>query len=563
MPVYIDGKEVGVVVNTDKMHNGKYWIKVIDYDGTILKEDWLDTGDTFTLPTEPPAHDRLTFQEWTSPVDIVDGQITVEDSDITIGATYITTSGNDEFDIELNTKTGLDVFIYFSPRNNSNGMITVYWGDGTSNQYNVTSSSGINVSHTYSIEGNYTIEVNTTGQVYWHYGNNSAPIQNKLYGDIIYCKNIRLGISHYDANNSDRICYNLAHNQYLLETITIPHYNLSWTLYSNAFTYCPNLKGLVLPNGVTGANGLAVSYLYNLENIVLPKTFTEISSTFLSQSNNLQSIFYPKGLKNMGTSIFAIISSAQKIKNLYLQNTHFTNFNNLQDLPNLEYISLPSSLEKLASQVGQHLYNLKELDLSKCVNLTEMGNDCFANCYNLKNVILPDSFEKSSTGVFNSCPALNGNSYDSAIYLGSPSNQYLLLYKCQIDTEACNINENCKIINYYAFYSNNSLKNITIPTNIKQTCPSAFYSCYNMLSVTYEGQAPDIENQTFYICRSVEKYDFRNCSEVPALYSVTSLGHATGCQIIIPDALYDEWTTATNWVSLTNVVWVKASEVSE
>jgi hypothetical protein len=35
--------------------SGEYFVKVIDYDGTILKEAHLDTGDTFTLPT-PPSH---------------------------------------------------------------------------------------------------------------------------------------------------------------------------------------------------------------------------------------------------------------------------------------------------------------------------------------------------------------------------------------------------------------------------------------------------------------------------------------------------------------------------
>ena len=58
-------------------------------------------------------------------------------------------------------------------------------------------------------------------------------------------------------------------------------------------------------------------------------------------------------------------------------------------------------------------------------------------------------------------------------------------------------------------------------------------------------------------------YDFRNCTSVPSLGYYGYIGHKNGCQIVIPDALYDEWTTASGWKDLTNVVWVKASEYVE
>ena len=72
----------------------------------------------------------------------------------------------------------------------------------------------------------------------------------------------------------------------------------------------------------------------------------------------------------------------------------------------------------------------------------------------------------------------------------------------------------------------------------------------------------NIGSYTFSDCDSVKVYDFRNCTAVPTLEDVSSLGHATGCKIIIPDSLYDEWIIATNWSSL-NVTYVKASEYVE
>ena len=118
---------------------GEYFVKVIDYDGTILKEAHLDTGDKFTLPN-PPSHNGLVFQEWSCSQEIVDNTITITDNNVMVGAVYTTASGLSEFDIELTKVTGLDVTL------NMNG--TKDWGDGTSDNLNT---------HTYTNYGKYMI----------------------------------------------------------------------------------------------------------------------------------------------------------------------------------------------------------------------------------------------------------------------------------------------------------------------------------------------------------------------------------------------------------------------
>ena len=124
---------------------GKYLVKVIDYDGTVLKQDRLNTGATFTLPDAPTNHSRLVFQEWSSPVDIVNNEVIVEDDDIIIGAVYTTASGLSEFDIELTKVTGLSATL------NMDG--TKNWGDGVSDTL---------TTHTYSNYGKYTITCDGT-----------------------------------------------------------------------------------------------------------------------------------------------------------------------------------------------------------------------------------------------------------------------------------------------------------------------------------------------------------------------------------------------------------------
>lgn len=119
------------------------------------------------------------------------------------------------------------------------------------------------------------------------------------------------------------------------------------------------------------------------------------------------------------------------------------------------------------------------------------------------------------------------------------------------------------IIGSYAFNDCESLTSVVIPNSVTSIGNYAFISCIVLTSVTYQGQAPIIQNGTFNGCNAVTKYDFRNCTTVPTLHSTTALGRASGCQIIIPDDLYDTWTTASIWSDLTNVTFVKASEYVE
>ena len=124
--------------------DGANRIVVVDYDGTILKEEYLDTGETFTLPNIP-THERLTFEQWVCPLTITDNAITVPDYDVYIGPTYTTKSGLNEFDIQIDQETGLTFTLKMDGTKN--------WGDGTSDT---------ETSHTYSDYGYYTVTCDGT-----------------------------------------------------------------------------------------------------------------------------------------------------------------------------------------------------------------------------------------------------------------------------------------------------------------------------------------------------------------------------------------------------------------
>ena len=87
---------------------GDFWVKVIDYDGTVLLEKRGNNGDSFDLPSAP-SHEGLVFQEWSASCPITDGKVVIDNNNIMAGAVYTTASGLNEFDITLTKVTGLAV----------------------------------------------------------------------------------------------------------------------------------------------------------------------------------------------------------------------------------------------------------------------------------------------------------------------------------------------------------------------------------------------------------------------------------------------------------------------
>ena len=250
----------------------KYLVQVIDYDGTVLKSAKLNTGDTFTLPDAPTGRPRLTFQEWSSPVAITNNTITVGDSDITIGATYTTTSGLTEFDITLTEVTGLTVTCKMAGTKN--------WGDGTSDA---------TTSHTYSATGNYTITCNGTTISEYVMGQSNNKKNYTLTG-----VRISSGVTS-SAKNAFYNCYSLT-------SITIPNSVTSMGTY--AFYNCYSLTSITIPNSVTGIWNYAFCDCYSLTSITIPNSVTSIeASTFLS-CYSLTSITIPNSVTSIGTYAF-------------------------------------------------------------------------------------------------------------------------------------------------------------------------------------------------------------------------------------------------------------------
>ena len=361
--------------------NGKFLVQVIDYDGTILKQDHLDTSDTFTLPT-PPTHSGLTFQSWSSPVNIVDNTITVTNSDITIGATYTTASGLSEFDITLTTVTGLNVTL------NMDG--TKDWGDGTTD----TSTT-----HTYASIGDYTITCNgstmTTSNTSGLFGQMNSS-SNANY----YVKDIRLGSSLTSIGDyAFTTCYSLT-------SITIPSSITSIGTYS--FYNCYSLISITIPEGVTSIGAYVFRYCQSLTSATIPSDVASIGDYAFGNCASLASVTIPSNVTSIGAYVFF---------NCY----------------SLKSITIPSNVTSISDYAFGNCYSLKSITIPS--SLTSIGDGAFSNCYSLTSITIPSSGASLGNQSFRNCYSIL--EYDFSSFTAVPTINNSNVFG--------NINKTCKI----------------------------------------------------------------------------------------------------------------------
>lgn len=143
--------------------------------------------------------------------------------------------------------------------------------------------------------------------------------------------------------------------------------------------------------------------------------------------------------------------------------------------------------------------------------VTLISSDAFKDNTTITSIVIPDSYTSIGMNCFRGCTALESAVIGNGI-TGIGTNVFL-----------------------YA-----ELKRVKFGNSITRITSYAFNGC------------------------PLELLDFRKATSVPTLDDGTIfVGMAEGCQIVVPDALYDEWVAASMWVDLEKAVYVKASEYTE
>ena len=199
-------------------------------------------------------------------------------------------------------------------------------------------------------------------------------------------------------------------------------------------------------------------------------------------------------------------------------------------------------------------------------NVTSINSNAFRSCYSISSITIPDSITSIGDYAFNSCSSLVSITIpDGVTFIGSNVFQNCSsLASITISDGVTSIGsysfQNCyplagitipdgvTSISSYSFNNCYSLAGITIPDGVTSIGNNAFQNCSSLTSITISDGVSYIGNNAFQNCYGMRYYDFSACTAVPTLPNTKAfVGIPSDCQMLIPEALYDEWSAATNW----------------
>ncbi len=209
----------------------------------------------------------------------------------------------------------------------------------------------------------------------------------------------------------------------------------------------PNIKNIVIGEGLKFIEPYAFEGCTNLESITIPKSMLYIEPSALGDCANLKNIEVDKD-NEAYTCVDGILYNKEKTKLICCS----------RGKENVEILDG-------VTEIGKNAFkgNVRNVTVSNTVKIIE--ESAFSNCSKLENITMKNSVEMISGSVFYGCRAL----------------------------KSIVIPKNISDIYAYTFYGCSNLKNITIPKTLKRIEYYAFNSCTNLTTINYEGTEEDWE----------------------------------------------------------------------
>lgn len=277
------------------------------------------------------------------------------------------------------------------------------------------------------------------------------------------------------------------------DTVIIPesivHDFVTYTITAideNAFSYCSNLKSIVIPNVITSIGSAAFKNCTGLKTVTLNQSITSINNNTFEGCRSLTAIELPNSVTHIGDAAFkgtgltdlvipAIVS--------YIGNDAFMNCSVLENL----------SIQPTEMSIGTRVFANDPLRNLTCLAEVPLviSSDCFSNSvYQHAILAVPDSSmslyrESDPWNMFDKIIPIGGNVIYNGIYYHQSGDSTMSLFK-YMEGDGCVVIPEHIVVGDRSYrvtaiiddaFSEMTLKSLTIPGTIEYIGDHAFYDC--------------------------------------------------------------------------------------
>ena len=307
-----------------------------------------------------------------------------------------------------------------------------------------------------------------------------------------------------------------------------------------AFERCENLAGIVIPEGVTTINDFAFNGCAGLKTISLPKGINFGSNWVFNFCNSLAHVSF-SGTMEEFANLDGINSCSElfKAEITFGDGTNWTLGKEIRDAPESESVpnisfsgewnGSTNKMIKLSIEASNKKINL---DLSAMTGLKEIAGDNYTGRFKVAELVLPSCAEKICDGAFRNhlyiesivipdgVKEIGKEAFFQCNYLKNvviPSSVTLIgdnafrecdIYSISVDSEIIGKGAFCSNPNM-AYATESSVSEIIIGPNVKEICDDAFTSNELLKSITIPDNVKTLGSLIFYHCDSLETADIK------------------------------------------------------
>ena len=305
--------------------------------------------------------------------------------------------------------------------------------------------------------------------------------------------------------------------------------------YEAWFQDCP-LTSLVIGNDVKSIPGCLAYYQTRLTSVTIPNSVISIGWYAFEGCTGLSSVTIPNSVTTIRDDTF---KGCTGLTSVTIPNSVTTiGYDAFSGCTGLTSVTIPNSVTTIGGSAFRDCTGLTSVTIPNSV--TSIGESAFYGCTALTSVTIPNSVTEIGRFAFEGTPWYN-NQPDGVVYIGK------MAYKFKGEMAsgtAINIKEGTVSICPSAFYGCTALTSVTIPNSVTTIGYDTFMGCTGLTSVTIPNSVTSIGSSAFSGCTGLKKIYSLN-PVPPVIYWDTFVAYDV--DLFVPKGCVPKYKEAKYW----------------